>query len=125
MNALSTCSFRRVPQGCVTQLACSKSRGPPVAVPRSYQHSKTAFSALQFLRQHDQLARWIAGNSQRFAATHLVSEGRLCYIKVSGCVRRATCACGLLLWLPRLCRLARCRGTVPALPCRAAAPGAH
>ncbi|PRW57939.1 KDEL motif-containing 1 [Chlorella sorokiniana] len=32
--------------------------------------------------QHDQLARWIAGYSQRFAATHLVSEGRHCFIKV-------------------------------------------
>ncbi|KAL4459075.1 hypothetical protein ABPG75_013940 [Micractinium tetrahymenae] len=37
---------------------------------------------VQFLRDHDHLARRVAGNAQRFAATHLVTEGRLCYIKV-------------------------------------------
>lgn len=37
---------------------------------------------VQFLRDHDQLARRVAANGQRFAATHLVTEGRLCYVKV-------------------------------------------
>jgi len=37
-----------------------------------------------FLRDHDHLARSIAANAQRFAATHLTSEGRYCYIKVGG-----------------------------------------
>lgn len=37
---------------------------------------------VQFLRDHDQLARRVAAAAQRFAATHLVTEGRLCYIKV-------------------------------------------
>ncbi|KAL4431955.1 hypothetical protein ABPG77_000222 [Micractinium sp. CCAP 211/92] len=37
---------------------------------------------VQFLRGHDQLARRVAANGQRFAATHLVTEGRLCYVKV-------------------------------------------
>lgn len=37
---------------------------------------------VQFLQDHDPLARQVAANGQSFAATHLVTEGRLCYIKV-------------------------------------------
>ncbi|KAL4443761.1 hypothetical protein ABPG75_011498 [Micractinium tetrahymenae] len=37
---------------------------------------------VQFLRDHDSLARSIAENGRRFAATHLITEGRHCYIKV-------------------------------------------
>lgn len=36
----------------------------------------------QFLRTHDNLARSIAANAQRFAQTHLIDEGRHCYLKV-------------------------------------------
>ncbi len=37
---------------------------------------------VQFLAANDDLARAIGREGQRFAATHLTAEGRLCYLKV-------------------------------------------
>ena len=34
--------------------------------------------------EHENLARGIAENAQRFAATHLTGEGRHCHIKAGG-----------------------------------------
>ncbi|KAL4422041.1 hypothetical protein ABPG77_004857 [Micractinium sp. CCAP 211/92] len=51
-------------------------------VPSGYNGWGEVERVVQFLRDHDSLARTIAENGRRFAATHLVSEGRHCYIKV-------------------------------------------
>jgi len=37
---------------------------------------------VQFLKEHDNLARKLAAEAKQFATTHLVREGRYCYIKV-------------------------------------------
>jgi hypothetical protein len=37
---------------------------------------------VKWLREHDNVARTVALNAKRFAATHLGDEGRMCYIKV-------------------------------------------
>lgn len=49
---------------------------------------------VQFLRTHDSLARGIAASGQRFARTHLVEEGRLCYLKARGARARRRCRVG-------------------------------
>lgn len=51
-------------------------------VPSGYNGWGEVERVVQFLQDHDSLARTIAENGRRFAATHLVSEGRHCYIKV-------------------------------------------
>ena len=51
-------------------------------VPTGFNGWEEVERVVQFLREHDDLARSIAANGQRFAATHLVAEGRHCYIKV-------------------------------------------
>lgn len=51
-------------------------------MPTGYNGWSEVDRVVQFLRDHDSLARTIAENGRRFATTHLVSEGRHCYIKV-------------------------------------------
>jgi hypothetical protein len=51
-------------------------------VPTGYNGLEEVDRIVQFLQTHDNLAQSIADNSRAFAATHLVSEGRHCYIKV-------------------------------------------
>ncbi|PSC68200.1 KDEL motif-containing 1 [Micractinium conductrix] len=51
-------------------------------VPTGYNGVEEIDWTVQFLRSNDDLARAIGQNARQFASTHLVEEGRSCYIKV-------------------------------------------
>ncbi|PSC76044.1 KDEL motif-containing 1 [Micractinium conductrix] len=51
-------------------------------VPTGYNGRAEVSTIVQYLRTKDDMARAIAGEARRFAHTHLVEEGRLCYLKV-------------------------------------------
>lgn len=50
-------------------------------VPTGYNGIKEIESVVRWLRDHDDLARAIGRNGQRFAQEHLTAEGRYCYLK--------------------------------------------
>ncbi|GAB4813885.1 hypothetical protein N2152v2_000931 [Parachlorella kessleri] len=51
-------------------------------VPVGAEGTQEIDAIVQFLAANDDLARAIGREGQRFAATHLTAEGRLCYLKV-------------------------------------------
>ena len=53
----------------------------PVLPPTTCTCTCLPIPSPQFLRSNDDLARAIGQNARQFASTHLVEEGRSCYIK--------------------------------------------